>query len=48
MVGAMLNTRSSEGLDSVKTGDLSMSFRAEIDKDKELQNILGQYQGITV
>jgi hypothetical protein len=44
----MLDTRSSEGLDSVKTGDLSMSFRAEIDKDKELQNILGQYQGITV
>lgn len=48
LTSAIVNTRKNEGLQNVRVGDLSMSFRSDIMTDPELKEILTKHQAITL
>lgn len=48
LVGARLNTSKSEGLESAKVGDISMSFRKVVDQDGDVKAILEKYASATI
>jgi len=48
MLSAVFNSRKSEGLQSIKVGDISMTFKKAVMGDQEVKDILGKYTNATI
>lgn len=48
LLSKRMNTRKGEGLSSAKVGDISMSFRAGVEQDPEVKEILEKYASATI